>query len=252
VTAQRVAAQRLRFERVPASYGDPELDDLLARDVAGATPSTPGLMTRYLQARTVFFDRVVTGAVDAGVTQVVVAAAGYDGRALRYAKPGVAWYELDHLDTQRDKLARLARLGIATDHIAFVAADFVTDAVADRLRSAGHDASRPSLFTVEGVAVYLERATLERLLRELAGAAGPGSRLAISLSVSSGSLAGRARRAGFRSAVAAIGEPARTTLTADEADDLLAITGWSIAPRTTDRARGAGLVVASRKVGKGG
>ena len=36
VTAQRVAAQRLTFDRVPAPYGDPAADDTLARDVAAA------------------------------------------------------------------------------------------------------------------------------------------------------------------------------------------------------------------------
>ena len=73
-TAQRVAAQRLRFDRVAAPYGHPASDDLLARDVAGTTSSAPGPMTRYLQARTAFFDRVVTGALDRGMPQVVVAA----------------------------------------------------------------------------------------------------------------------------------------------------------------------------------
>ena len=32
VTAQRVAAQRLAFDRVPARYGDPAADETLARD----------------------------------------------------------------------------------------------------------------------------------------------------------------------------------------------------------------------------
>ena len=246
-TAQRVAAQRLGFERVATPYGHPAADDLLARDVAGTPSSAPGPMTKYLQARTAFFDRVVTAALDRGMPQVVVAAAGYDGRALRYAKPGVAWWEVDHPDTQRDKLTRLGRLGIATGHVGFVAADFASDPIAAELAAAGHDATRPSLFTVEGVAVYLERPTLERLLAELAAAAAPGSRLAISLSVGSGSVGTRLRRAAFRSAVAAMGEPARTTLTVEQAETLFASTGWSAENSVTpDRARAAGLIVVER------
>ena len=61
--------------------------------------------------------------------RVVVAGAGYDGRALCYAKPGVRWFEIDHPATQADKVARIARLAIPTPHLTFVAADFANDDV---------------------------------------------------------------------------------------------------------------------------
>src|SRR5947208_16440730 len=94
-TAQRVAARRLTFERVPAPYGDPAADERLARDVAsGVTGTSTSGMVGYLKARTAFFDRVVVGALERGMMQVVIAGAGYDGRALRYAKSGVRWFEI--------------------------------------------------------------------------------------------------------------------------------------------------------------
>ena len=242
VTAQRVAAHRLTFEREPAAYGDAEADERLARDVAGSITVDPnGMMVPYLQARTRFFDRVVVRALDAGVTQVVIAAAGYDGRALRYATPAVRWYEVDHPDTQRDKRERLGRLGLGTDHIAFVPADFVVDDVASALRDAGHDESRTTLFLCEGVAVYLELEVLEQLLRALRERANERGRLAISLSVDTGSAAVAQRRARFGAAVAAIGEPARTVLTVDGASSLFERTGWSQA-NGSERAERAGLV----------
>src|SRR4051812_11737249 len=49
ITAQRVAAHRLTYERVPAEYGDPDADIRLAEDVAAHTSvdlTTP--MSRYL------------------------------------------------------------------------------------------------------------------------------------------------------------------------------------------------------------
>ena len=243
VTAQRVAAHRLTFEREPAAYGDAASEEPLARDVAGDVEVDPnGMMVPYLRARTAFFDRVVVRSLDAGIDQVVIAAAGYDGRALRYAKPGVRWFELDHPDTQRDKRARLERLSIATAHITFVPADFTRDDVADALVAAGHDASRPTLFTCEGVAVYLELSVLEALLRRLRSQAAERSRLAISLSVD-GSDAQTARRAAFSSAVAAMGEPARTVLTIDDASALFAATGWERV-EGSEPARRAGLVTA--------
>jgi methyltransferase (TIGR00027 family) len=190
-------------------------------------------MHDYLRGRTAFFDRVVVGALDRGLTQVVIGAAGYDGRALRYAKPGVSWFEVDLLSTQQDKVARLRRLGIATEHVHFVEADFASDPVAERLLAAGLSPSVPSLFLLEGVAVYLERPVLERALRQFAEAAGPGSRLAISMSIDSDAHDPEARSR-FREAVAAMGEPARLTLELDQAVELLAGTGWQELAEMTD------------------
>jgi methyltransferase (TIGR00027 family) len=226
-TAQRVAAHRLAFERVATGYGNPAADMALATDVAGWPQHglSGGRMHDYLRARTAFFDRIVVGALERGCTQVVIGAAGYDGRALRYAKPGVTWFEVDLVSTQRDKLARLRRLGIGTENVRFVEADFASDPVAERLLASGLSHSLSCLFLLEGVAVYLERAVLERALRQFAQAAGPGSRLAISMSIDS-ELHDAEVRSRFREAVAAMGEPTRLTLELDEAVGLLASSGW--------------------------
>lgn len=240
VTAQRVAAYRVAFPRLPADGGEPGADDRLTRDVAGTTVvdhSSP--MARYLAGRTSFVDRVVVASLDAGLAQVVVAGAGYDGRSLRYARPGVRWFEIDHPATQQDKLDRLQRLGIATSDVAFVAADFTTDDVAVALAAGGHDRDAPSLFVCEGVAVYLETGVLEALVRGLRAAAAPGSRLALTLATG---LASDARREAFRGAVAAVGEPARNSLTVEEASPLLLSAGWSITG-SSGPGRSAGFVV---------
>jgi O-methyltransferase involved in polyketide biosynthesis len=86
-TARVVAACRLEFDRVPAGYGDPAADEALSRDVAdGLVPSRERLY-EYLRVRTALFDQVVVDALNRGITQVVIGGAGYDGRALRYARP---------------------------------------------------------------------------------------------------------------------------------------------------------------------
>jgi len=209
-------------------------------------------MHDYLAVRTAFFDRAVTGALGRTVAQVVVGAAGYDGRAFRYAKPGVRWFEVDHPATQRDKLERLERLGIDASHVRFVEADFTRDPVAGRLRAAGLDPDVPSLFLLEGVAVYLEPDVLEDVLRQFRRVAAPGSSLAISVSLSRPR--GDAARARFQATVAALGEPARSTFEAAEAEALLARTGWPLAAGPVndrqaaagrDRVRAAGLLLAS-------
>ena len=223
VTARRVAAYRLGFTRVPAPYGDAAADEALAADVAVGQEPAATRMREYLEARTRFFDRVVTGAIARGVRQIVVGAAGYDGRALRYARSGVRWFEVDHPATQRDKRDRLARLGLDAGQVRFVEADFTRDPIAERLAAAGLNPDQLSLVLLEGVAVYLEPAVLERVLTEFRQVARDGSRLAISVSVSNPQGEARSR---FQTSVAAVGEPARSTLDADQAIGLLARTGW--------------------------
>ena len=238
VTARRVAAYRLGFARVATGYGDPAADEALAADVAAGRPAPANRMRDYLAARTSFFDRTVVSALDRGVRQVVAGAAGYDGRAFRYAKPGVRWFEVDHPATQRDKLGRLERLGIAASHVRFVEADFTRDPVADRLRAAGLDPEAPGLFLLEGVAVYLEPAVLEDVLGQFRQVAAPGSRLAISVSLSRPP--GDADRARFQATVAALGEPARSTFEAGQAEALLARTGWRLVADSDDDQRAGG------------
>ena len=205
VTARWVAAHRLGFARVATDYGDPAADEALATDVAAGRAAPANRMHDYLAARTSFFDRTVVSALDRGVGQVVVGAAGYDGRAFRYARPGVRWFEVDHPATQRDKLERLERLGLDASHVRFVEADFTRDPVAGRLRAAGLDPDAPGLFLLEGVAVYLEPAVLEDVLRQFRQVAAPGSSLAISVSLSRPR--GDTARARFQATVAALGEP---------------------------------------------
>jgi methyltransferase (TIGR00027 family) len=156
-TARAVAAHRLTYDRVAAGYGDPAADEALSRDVAdGLTPGGTR-MREYLRVRTAFFDRMVVNAVDRGITQVVTGGAGYDGRAFRYARPGIRWFEVDHPATQADKRARLARLGLDAAHIAFIPADSTADPVAGPLRDAGLDPARPVL-TVADAAGLLSAA----------------------------------------------------------------------------------------------
>jgi methyltransferase (TIGR00027 family) len=246
VTAQRVAAHRLGCDRAHFDGGAPAADDALARDVAGGVPTDPERpMGRYLTARTAFFDRVVLGAVSAGMPQVVVAAAGYDGRAWRYGRPGTRWFEVDHPSTQADKLARIDRLGLPADAATYVAADFTTTDVAAALGAAGHRDDLPTLFLCEGIAVYLDPDVLTSLLTSLRSRAAPGSRLAISMSVDTGDAELADRRRRFEDSVGRLGESARNSLTPDAAAGLFSQAGWAEPDVDERRARArlGGLVL---------
>jgi len=238
VTAQHVAAYRLSYEREPAPFGAPADDERLARDIALDAFERNERMDLYLRARTAFFDRVVVTALERGVTQVVVVAAGYDARALRYAKPGVTWFEVDHPATQADKRERLGRLGIDAPHIAFVAFDLAQPGLAEALAEHGHDAATPSLMLAEGLIVYLDEEVVEAMARELRAAAAPGSRLAVSASP----IVDEERRRRFAASVEAFGEPARSHTSATETQRLLESAGWR-STELPEPAHAAGFVV---------
>jgi methyltransferase (TIGR00027 family) len=243
-TARRVAAHRRGFDRPLTPYGEPEADDRLAADVVGSEPvDLNGSMNRYLRGRTSFFDRAVIDSLERGVTQVVCIGAGYDGRSLRYAKAGVSWWEIDHPGTQADKMARLEKIGADTAHITFVGWDLRWDGLGPALTGRGLNRDSPSLLLCEGVAVYLEDAVLESLLRELRTLATAGTQLAMSAATSASSEDGVARRRSFQHAVAAMGEPVRNSLTGEQMAQLLSRTGWRL-QTGSDRARQAGLLSA--------
>ncbi len=243
MTARRVAAHRLSFRRVPCPWATStrgaDDDQRLQADVAAGLAIEPSPMTRYLQARTTFFDTVVVGSLDpqggAGIGQAVSVGAGFDGRSLRYARPSVRWFELDHPGTQSDKRGRLDELQITTAGVTFVPADFVVDDVALALADAGHDASAATLFTCEGVAGYLGADTVASLLAALARAAGAGSRLAITLPIEPESDDERHRRDRLGAAVSGMGEPLASAIPRAELADRLRTVGWAVR-RATDPA----------------
>lgn len=250
-----MAAYRLAHPRLDAPHGRPQDDERLARDVAGGIEFTPSeRMARYLQARTAFFDRVVVNSLGRGVTQIAAVGAGYDGRALRYEAPGVRWFELDHPATQTDKRQRLERLGIPTPNVTFVAVDFVAGGTAAALQAAGWNPDAASLMLCEGVAVYLPLPVFAALLADLRALATAGTRLALSL-MAPGKADGsgpadrsdpaeRPDRERFRERVAALGEPVRNELGAEDTAALLAEARWRPI-ELSESARRVGFTVAA-------
>ena len=221
--------------------GDPSAEDRLARNLTDSLEfpwHEP--IERYLRGRTAFFDRVVVNGLERDVGQIVCVGAGYDGRSLRYAKPGVTWFEVDHPVTQQDKRARLQRLGIDAPNVRFVALDLSVNDVGATLLRAGWEPDASSLMLCEGLAVYLEVPALESLLGGLRRLASAATRLAISLRLPG---AEPARRERFQAAVAALGEPTRNTLTAEQSEELLAAARWRTI-EVSERAQGAGLAMA--------
>jgi methyltransferase (TIGR00027 family) len=226
ITSQAVALTRARLDRPHTPEGDPRAQSALCAEMRF---SPPEWMRPSIAARTRFIDEHVARAIAAGLRQVVICGAGYDDRALRFRTTGVRFFELDHSSTQDDKARLLGRLAAGEPGLTLAPADFRTDDAGTVLEQVGHRASEPSLFVCEGLLVYLDHPTCERLLAVLAGRAAPGSVLAASLATHADghdssevvAAANGRRRAGAA-------EPWRTILPAAEQLALVAAAGWQV------------------------
>lgn len=246
LTARHVARTRASLTRPEVPTGDAAAEDRLYRALGRVwLPRGGEAWHRRMERRTAFFDRQTLNAMAAGVPQIVIVAAGYDGRALRFAKPGVRFFEVDHPSTQADKRARLADIGVSPAAATFVPVDLTVDDVVARLADAGHDRHRPSLFIVEGLLGYLPRTVTTGLLEKLRAIAADGSRLAVAFPILPEDLsAAEVLRRRLRGLVVSfVGEPWMTRFGPDEPDRLLMQTGWQVATEEDGRpARYAGRV----------
>jgi methyltransferase (TIGR00027 family) len=159
---------------------------------------------------------------DTAVHQVVLLGAGLDGRAWRMRELASATvFEVDHPDTQRQKLQRVAPLTLEAREIHFVPLDFTHGDLAQALEAAGHNPHVPTTWIWEGVVMYLTRAEIESTLSTVGARSAQGSRLivvyhqpALMLLL----LAVMVRR---------LGEPIRTVLTQRQMRKLLDRYGFS-------------------------
>ncbi len=229
VTARFVANTRAGLDRPEIPTGDAAAELRLYRSL-GSTPLPKNQSFHdRMERRTRFFDQLTLAAIDAGITQVVIVGAGYDGRPVRFATPGVIWYEVDHPSTQSDKRARLLGAGADVAAIRFVAIDLTDADLGAALDGAGHDPARPSLFLVEGLLAYLPRPVADRVLCALRHRASPGSRMAAAFPVAprGTSTTYQLRHWARRRMVAAIGEPWVNVYTSQEVDETFISCGWT-------------------------
>lgn len=147
-------------------------------------------------ARTKYFDEYFARAIDAGVRQVVLLAAGLDSRAYRLPwVDGTVVYELDQprvLEFKRDTVDRLGEAPTAERRE--VAID-LRDDWPRALRESGFDPSRPSAWIAEGLLIYLPASAQEQLFAGIDALAAPGSFVAIEEAVPMPAEAFEAKRA---------------------------------------------------------
>lgn len=150
--------------------------------VEGTDPEHP-LQTEFGEsfvtfqgARTKYFDEYFTRAIDAGIKQVVLLAAGLDSRAYRLPwADGTVVYELDQpqvLEFKRETIdglddsPRAERREVAID---------LRDDWPRALQDSGFDPARPSAWIAEGLLIYLPATAQEQLFAGIDALAAPGS-----------------------------------------------------------------------------
>ena len=156
---------------------------LLPPELIEAEPELPlqrQAMVGYMASRTKFFDTFFLDAMQSGIRQAVILAAGLDSRSWRLPWPdGVTVYELDQPRVLDFKISTLTEYGAqaACNRVA-VAVDLRQD-WPKALQEAGFDASAPSVWSAEGLMPYLPAAAQDLLFDRIQELTAPGSRVAV-------------------------------------------------------------------------
>jgi methyltransferase (TIGR00027 family) len=131
----------------------------------------------FIVVRERYIDDFLKARLKEGLDQVVILGAGFDTRAYRIAgidKTRV--FEVDHPATQAVKLERLKKvIAPLPAHVSFVAVDFDTQALGERLSASGYDAQAKTLFIWQGVTYFLTQQGIDSTLAFIAQHSGAGS-----------------------------------------------------------------------------
>jgi len=137
----------------------------------------PGVMG-FLTVRERYIDEFFKSCLAEGMQQLVILGAGYDARAYRFdeLKKGIKVFEVDHPASQRDKIEKVQKIfGGIPSHVTFVAIDFNTQQLGQRLAESGYAEQNKTLFIWQGVTQYLNSAAVDDTLAFIAHHSGVGS-----------------------------------------------------------------------------
>ncbi len=107
------------------------------------------------------------------IEQVIFLGAGFDTRAIRFAKKfnHISFFELDFPETQELKQRRLEKLkrhkDIDDSHITYIPIDFNKQSPFEKLEEYHYNSSKRSLVIWEGVTMYLPEKTITGMLTDI-------------------------------------------------------------------------------------
>jgi methyltransferase (TIGR00027 family) len=218
---ERTAVERARGDATAPGRSTASLDAALL-----------GRQATAVAVRTVAVDQAVRAAAN---PQLVVLGAGLDGRAWRMPELSrVEVFEVDRPASQLDKRERAASLHPTARSVRFVPADIAHSELGAALGTAGHRASTPTTWVLEGVIPYLTSADAAMTVAAVTRRSAPGSQVVVSYQT--GSPGGVASRTLARALLAFTGrgdpmahEPRRSSWTAESVRTMLTDAGLHVA-----------------------
>lgn len=223
-TALRVAMRRAAHQL----FDNPKvLDDPVAMAIIGPRAAEKlktekpdafgkfGLGIRaFMVARSRFAEDALARSIARSARQYVILGAGLDTFAYRnpYADSELRVFEVDFPATQEWKRRNLHEAGIAIPaSVTYAPVDFEHQTLAEGLRLAGFDASKPAFFSWLGVTMYLTEDAIASTLRFIASTpTGGGVAFDYAVPIESLTFLGRMAMRAMMHRVAAAGEPFRT------------------------------------------
>ena len=188
-TAVSVAACRaVESARPDAWFNDP-LAVHLVGNLDHSVPAVRRGLAAWVSVRTRFLDTLTMEAIDDGVRQVVIVAAGFDARAFRLPLPSdTIVFEIDRQDIFDLKDDVIDETGLAPNcRRQTVVADILHPDWIARLAGSGWRPDRSTLWLAEGLLIYLDQHQRLQLLTRLATAS-DGGRMGATLSTETGSM----------------------------------------------------------------
>ena len=199
----------------------PEASEEVIRSRATEHQTKESVLLRSLFAlRSRFAEDRLRKAAARGVHQYVIVGAGLDTfpwRQPAYAR-GMAIFLVDHQSSLTWTQTRFLERGLSTpSNLTFVPLDLDQDNVESTLATHGFNRDASAFLSVLGVTQYLERSSVESLLRVVASF-GPGSEIVFTFVPQDDDLNGLDREFATASAnrTARLGEPWKTRLAATE------------------------------------
>lgn len=131
----------------------------------------------FLAARDRYIDDYLGRCLEEHIDQLVILGAGYDSRAYRFPSLAkIRVFEVDHPATQQVKLETVRKIyGRIPEHVRYVAIDFNTQSLEERLATYDYDVQAHSVFIWQGVTYYLDKEAVDNTLDFIAHHTGPGS-----------------------------------------------------------------------------
>lgn len=132
----------------------------------------------YVIARTKYIDAAFKQALEEGFDQIVVFGAGFDSRAIRFAQfnKGTTIFEVDVPTTQQEKRSAFEKKKlIQPSNLVYVPVDFDKERLEEKMRQAGFKAGKKTLFTLEGVTMYLTAEGIDGTFHFISDSSATGS-----------------------------------------------------------------------------